>query len=47
MLRDLAEMVQPVMDGKLTTKVVTFPIKDVEESWTRLDGTKDRVVALF
>jgi hypothetical protein len=40
-------MVPMVMDGKLTTSVLTIPLKDIEKKWEETADAKERVVVVM
>ncbi|CAF1494855.1 unnamed protein product [Adineta steineri] len=47
MLKDLEHMVPLVMEGKLTTSVITIPLKDIETKWEETANAKERVVVVM
>ena len=47
MLKSLKHMVPMVMEGKLTTSVITIPLKDIEKKWEETADAKERVVVVM
>jgi NADPH:quinone reductase-like Zn-dependent oxidoreductase len=47
MLKNIKQMVPMVMEGKLTTSVVTMPLKDIEKKWEETADAKERVVVIM
>lgn len=47
MLKSLESMVPMVMDGKLTTSVLTIPLKDIEKNWEETAKARERVVVVM
>ena len=47
MFKNLEEMVPMVVEGKLTTSVLTIPLKDVEKKWVETADAKERVVLVM
>jgi NADPH:quinone reductase-like Zn-dependent oxidoreductase len=47
MLKSVENMVPLVMEGKLTTSVVTIPLKDIEKKWEETADVKERVVVVM
>lgn len=47
MLKSLAHMVPLVMDGKLTTSVMTIPLKGIEKKWEETATAQERVVVVI
>jgi NADPH:quinone reductase-like Zn-dependent oxidoreductase len=47
MLKSMEDMVPMVMDGKLTTSVLTIPLKDIEKKWEETADAKERVVVVM
>jgi len=46
MLKNLEHMVPMVMEGKLTTSVLTIALKDIEKKWEETADAKERVVVM-
>ena len=46
-LKNVKDMVPLIMEGKLTTPVVTIPLKDIENKWEEMAGAKERVVVII
>jgi NADPH:quinone reductase-like Zn-dependent oxidoreductase len=47
MFKNLEHMVPMVMEGKLTTSVVTIPLKDIEKKWEETADARERVVVVM
>jgi NADPH:quinone reductase-like Zn-dependent oxidoreductase len=47
MLKNLEHMVPMVMEGKLTTSVITIPLKDIEKRWEETADARERVVVVM
>jgi D-arabinose 1-dehydrogenase-like Zn-dependent alcohol dehydrogenase len=47
MLKSLEHMVPMVMEGKLTTSVITIPLKDIEKRWEETADARERVVVVM
>jgi NADPH:quinone reductase-like Zn-dependent oxidoreductase len=47
MLKSLEHMVPLVMEGKLTTSVITIPLKDIEKKWEETADARERVVVVM
>ncbi|UJR11908.1 hypothetical protein I4U23_016086 [Adineta vaga] len=47
MLKSLESMVPMVIEGKLTTSILSFPLKDIEKKWSETANAKERVVVVM